>query len=106
MDTTKRWGIGEIVYGDLDETEDTFSRSRGYLVHDMKGEFVAIVCGANESYSATTEGAKRARLVAAAPDLRAALGAFVSHYPHGINPDLDAAYSAACDAIDKADGRK
>lgn len=46
-----------------------------------------------------------ARLIAAAPDLLAALERFVAHYPNGINPMLDDAASAARAAIAKARGQ-
>lgn len=40
-----------------------------------------------------------ARLIAAAPSLAEALQKFVAFYPHGINPDLNEAYSMALDAL-------
>ena len=46
-----------------------------------------------------------ARLIAAAPDLLAALGRFVAHYPSGINPMLDDAAIEARTAIAKAKGK-
>ena len=45
-----------------------------------------------------------ARLIAAAPDLLAALQAMVAHYPAGINTMLDEASTAARAAIDRATG--
>ena len=45
-----------------------------------------------------------ARLIAAAPDLLAALQAMVAHYPAGINTMLDEASTAAHAAIDRAIG--
>ncbi|MEM6668590.1 MAG: hypothetical protein AAF661_05170 [Pseudomonadota bacterium] len=40
----------------------------------------------------------------AAPELLQAAKAFVAHYPHGINPDLDQAWSDTRAAIAKAEG--
>jgi hypothetical protein len=45
-----------------------------------------------------------ARLMAASPDMKKALRLFVAHYPHGINPYLDQAYSEARDALTKVGG--
>jgi hypothetical protein len=46
----------------------------------------------------------RGNLIAAAPDMLAALKDFVGYYPAGINPYLDSAASAARAAIAKATG--
>lgn len=42
-------------------------------------------------------------LILAAPELLAALTQFVSHYPVGVNPELDAAWNDARAAITKAE---
>ena len=56
------------------------------------------------SWMASAEPWSNAHLIAAAPDLYAALDAFQMFYPMGINPDLDDAYRAARAALVKARG--
>lgn len=65
--------IGECVYGEFDETERSFAETHGYLILDARGEHLAIVGGADATYSERTEGAAIARLFAVAPDLYEAL---------------------------------
>jgi hypothetical protein len=65
---------------------------------DVNGEFIGI------AYMTLPNHEANARLIAAAPDLLAALKQFEAFYPMGINLDLDDAFRAARAAIAKAEG--
>lgn len=63
-------------------------------------------CPATQDFTHTAQGALMdeaadhiEQLTAERDRLREALGAFVAHYPKGINPDLDAACFAARAAL-------
>lgn len=76
------------------------------------GDKFAIACSACETSAPGANDIEKARenwnmrppMHDAAQDMAEALKAFVSHYPSGINPDLDAAWNAARAALSKANG--
>lgn len=72
---TRRWTIGETLYGEHNEETQTLHAARGYLIVDMTtGAHVAIVPGADEEYTSTTPAARITRLIVGAPEMRVALG--------------------------------
>ncbi len=87
------YSIGECLYGEHDETGDTLTKARGYLILAPNGDHVAIVPGADEAYTERTEGAAMARQIVSALRDRAALLAAL----HTLSANLELWHNAEDD---------
>lgn len=78
--------------------------NRWDVVASVDDEFQTI-CTVRNSGNGIGDRQRRANLIAAGPDLLAALKEFHMHYGHN-SPMLDKAWNMACDAIAKAEGNQ
>ena len=85
--TPGEWRAGELRYSGACQIVDDFSATRGYICEVQ----APIVDGAFDVDGLT----KRARLIAAAPDLYAALGAFIDPFEGDSFDEIEAEYGEA-----------
>ena len=89
---------------EADDDLDIIATDSGVLIASVNQAADFPCLDEDEREEAQCECEANADLIAAAPDLLAALQAMVAHYPAGINTMLDEASTAARAAIARATG--